>query len=270
MQRSISSFGFRWAVDALDPCPIGGRLPAAVDIRHGPRGLLGRFFLWADQAARDRGVTLSFASLDDLVAVNRANADTWRPLVPIFDPALGGVTGETAFAFLGRNADGDVVAAQAGRLYLWSATNLQDEATSLRMFYADTAAAAERGDRCEITTPTAGDISGRVLFSGAGWYRPDFRGRGLAAILPRISRAYAYGRWATDWTIALIGEALVKRGVADRYGYTHIEHDTFSFVASPLGLVKGALTWMKSEQLLSDLDTVMQEAATDAAHAAAR
>lgn len=253
----------------LDLCPTAGRLPSAVEIRHGPRGLLGRFFLWADQSARDRGVTLSFASLDDLFAVNRANSDTWRPLVSIFDPALGGVTGETAFVLLGRNAAGDVVAAQAGRLYRWPETNLQEEATSLRMFYADAAAAADRGDMCEITAPIAHAISGHVLFSGAGWYRPDFRGKGLSAILPRISRAYAYGRWATDWTIAMIGDALVKRGVADRYGYTNIEQGTVALIASPLGAHRCALTWMRSEQLLSDLEVTMQGAEADTAQALA-
>ena len=51
-------------------------------------GPVGRFFLWADTAARDRGVTLFFGSLQDLIEANRADSDSWRPLVPVFDEAL--------------------------------------------------------------------------------------------------------------------------------------------------------------------------------------
>src|SRR5262245_32247766 len=184
-----------------EPLPISGRLPACLKIKYGPVGLFGRFFLWADTAARDRGVTLFFASLQDLIEANKANSDTWRPLVPVFDEALGGATPETAFVLIGRNKDGEVVATQAARIYDWSKTSLKDEANSLRMFYADPDAAVARGDRCEITAPIAEKISGRVAFSGGIWYRRDFRGKDLGTILPRISRAYAFTRWHSDFTL---------------------------------------------------------------------
>jgi hypothetical protein len=154
-----------------EPLPRSGRLPAHLKIKYGPVDLLGRFFLWADSAARDRGVTLSFGSLQDLLEVNRGNSDSWRPLVPVFDEALGGVTPETAFVLLGRNKHGEVVTTQAARIYDWPGTSLQDEAASLRMFFADPDAAFARGDRCKIATPMAGKIRGRVVFpvpSGIG------------------------------------------------------------------------------------------------------
>src|SRR6185295_230067 len=69
--------------------PISGRLPAHLKIKHGPVGLLVRFFLLADSAVRDRGVTLSFGSLQDLIEANKANSDTWRPLVPGFCRGFG-------------------------------------------------------------------------------------------------------------------------------------------------------------------------------------
>jgi hypothetical protein len=174
-----------------ESCPVAGRLATNIEVHYGPRALLGEFFAWAGHEASRRGVALSFASFADLVAENQAQSATWRPLVPIFNPKLSGVTGETGFAILGRNEKQEIVATQAARFYDWSQTNLHREASSLRMFYADTRAAAERGDRCEILSPSAKAITGRVVFSGAGWYRPDFRGIGLATILPRISRAYA-------------------------------------------------------------------------------
>jgi hypothetical protein len=244
----------------LENLPMAGRLPASLEICHGPASLLGRFFLWADTAARGRGVTLSFASFDELIEINRANSDTWRPLFPLFDPALGGATAQTGFVIIGRNAAGDVVATQAARFYDWSGTTLHDEAVSLRMLYADPDAARARGDRCEIKTPAAREISGRVAFSGAGWYRPDFRGKGLALILPRISRAYAFTRWQTGHTISIMADAVVTGGFADRTGYTKVASGAADLFVTPMGVLRGAFVWMDTAELLSDLEQVMAAA----------
>jgi hypothetical protein len=238
------------------PCPQTGGLLDTVTIDHGPGGLLRRFFAWADLAARDRGVSVSFAPLDELVGVNRANAATWRPLFPVFNPELSGLTHESGFALLGRNINGEVVAAQAARFYDWSTTSLYDEATSLRMFYRDTEAARDRGDVCEFAAPAAHSISGRVVFSGGGWYRPDYRGIGLGRIIPRISRAYAFTHWATDFTMSMMAHAVVAGGFAERAGYTNVDADAFCFQLLPIGAVRGALMWMGPAQLLADLDSI--------------
>jgi hypothetical protein len=242
-----------------EPLPVSGRLPTNLKIKYGPVSLLGRFFLWADTAARDRGVTLSFASLQDLIEANKANSDSWRPLVPVFDEALGGVTPETAFVLIGRNKHGEVVATQAARIYDWPETSLSDEAASLRMFYADPDAALARGDRCEITAPTAEKITGRVVFSGGIWYRRDFRGKDLGTILPRISRAYAFTRWNSDFTIGMLADAVIAGGLAARAGYTKLEHSCIELVASPLGKSRCGLAWMQSDELLADLAAIMDQ-----------
>lgn len=239
-----------------DNCPDSGPLLDGIEIEHGPSYLLRRFFACADGAAKARGVSLFFARLEDLVAENKANSDTWRPLVPIFSPELGGVTPQTGFVILGRDSSGDVVAAQAARLYDWDESNLYDEGVSLRMFYADPEAAFARGDSCEVTTPVARSISGKVVFSGAGWYRPDYRGKDLATIIPRISRAYAFTHWNSDFTISMIGDAVIAGGMAERCGYTQVESSAVDLVVSPLGALRCALVWMDSRQLLSDLDAV--------------
>jgi hypothetical protein len=241
-----------------EPVSTSGRLPSQLKVKYGPVGLLGRFFLWADSAARDRGVTLAFASWQDLVEANKANSDSWLPLLPAFDPALGGVTSETGFVIFGRNKQGEVVATQAARFYDWSDTTLRDEAASLRMIYADPDAAGSRGDRCSVATPVAENIRGRVAYSGAGWYRRDFRGKGLATILPRISRAYAFTRWNTDFTISFMGDAVTAGGMAKRCGYTKVELSCVEFVLPPLD-VRGALVWMPAAELLADLAALMDQ-----------
>jgi hypothetical protein len=217
---------------------------------------MSEVFAWAAAALASRGLTLSYTGLDELVAVNRANAATWLPLLPLFDPTAGGVTASTGFAFLGRNADGEVVAAQGARFYDWTGTDLLAESTSLRMFFTDPAAARARGDSCSISAPVARRITGRVVFSGAGWYRPDHRGTGLGRIVPRLSRAHAHARWNTDFTMSFMADGVLRGGYADRVGYTHVEEDTVALDLTPMGPISGALLWMPTTQLLTDLALV--------------
>lgn len=74
-----------------------------ITIEHGPVDLLGPFFLKADTAARRRDVHLSFAPMQALVDANHRNHETWRPLLPLFDPAVNGAAEEDTFCIVGRN-----------------------------------------------------------------------------------------------------------------------------------------------------------------------
>src|SRR5690606_41242139 len=70
------------------------RLPDQITLRHGPRERLGRFFLAADKAARDRGVILSLSTDFELLReVNRMNLKHWYGLPPTFDSHYSGIDG---------------------------------------------------------------------------------------------------------------------------------------------------------------------------------
>jgi hypothetical protein len=241
---------------SLSPGSGGSKLLSEIRIEHGPIQRLGRFFLEADRAARERDVFLSFCPLHELVAVNQQNRDTWRPLIPIFDPHEGGFRPETGFCILGRNRHGEVVAAQAARLYTFDETSFYDAATSLALFYSDTAAARSRGEVCAVSAQSARGVTGRVVFSGGGWYRPDYRGRLLSCILPRISRAYAFTRWDSDFTVSMMAEGVIKGGMASRCGYTNVDWDV-TIRNFAIGDLRFAFVWMTAEQLLDDLDTFL-------------
>src|SRR5262249_60100760 len=103
--------------------PIKETLFSKISINYGPPGLLGRGVLRGEAAARARGVTLSFASMQDLMFVNEANRDAWGPVFPGFDPAYNDLTPKNSFCLLGRNAGGEIVATQAGRFYDWTGTS---------------------------------------------------------------------------------------------------------------------------------------------------
>ena len=91
-------------------------LLSQLTVDHGPVELLGKFFLRADTAARARGVTLSFASMAELIEVNEHNRDSWLPLFPTYDIRHNTIGPDEAFCILGRDPHGKVVAAHAGRL----------------------------------------------------------------------------------------------------------------------------------------------------------
>jgi hypothetical protein len=223
-----------------------------ITVDHGPRDLLGRFFLKADTAARERGVTLSFGTFADLVETNARNTASWHPLIPLFDPRNGGLTEDNAFCIVGRNQQGDIVATQAARLYRWPNTSFYEEARSLRLFYADPARMKMPKERCEISAESTKFVSGNVCFSGGGWYRRDYRKLNLSAILPRISRALAFTRWRTDYTVSVIAEKVIQGGMADRSGYTNVDWDLRMYDAPP-GTVRCAFVWMETNQLLADV-----------------
>jgi hypothetical protein len=229
------------------------RLPDQITVQHGPPALLGRFFLKADAAARARGVTLSLTTLDELMEVNRRNTATWHSLVSTFDPVRGGATAETGFAILGRDAQGEVVATQAARFFDWSHSNLRDEVTSLRMYYADPKASARADERAVISAPSAPKLGGRVLFTGGAWYRKDYRGKLLSMIMPRIGRTIAYTRWKIDYAVGMMADGVVAGGLAQRCGFTNVE-DGINVWNSPMApFIHGLVVWMPAAQLLDDL-----------------
>ncbi len=239
-----------------DAPPSAGKvlrpLLSEITVGHGPIDVIGRLFLKADTAARRRGVTLSFAPMQDLMDINRANPDTWRPLLPLFDPACGGITDDNSFCILGRNGQGEIVATQAARLYHWAGTSFHEEASSLRLFYAEPARLKGKDERVEVTAPAAKRLTGEVIFAGGIWYRPDYRGIGLPYILPWLSRTYAYTRWKHDFSLSIMAEEVYKRGMAKRSGYSKADWEVWlrHTPVAPDGDIRCALVYMDSDELL--------------------
>jgi hypothetical protein len=223
-----------------------------ITVEHGPIDLLGRFFLKADQAARQRGISLSFDTFEHLLKTNERNRASWRPLIPVFNPKNGGLNFENSFCILGRNHEGEVVAAHAGRLYNWPKTTYYEEATALRLFYADPDKMKCPGEECAITAQATRDISGNVVFSGAAWYRPDYRGCNLSAILPKLGKAYALTRWNPDSIVSMMVEDVYQRGFAPRFGYNNVDWEIL-MRNSALGNVRLAFVWMNAQKLIEDL-----------------
>ena len=201
----------------------GNFLLGQIRLDHGPVAMLGRFLIEAEARARASGITLSIGTLDDLLAVNAANSDSWLPLVGVFDPRNGGVSSANSFAILGRNAQGEIVATNAARLYSWPDSSFFDEITSLRLFYSDVERMRRAGESCEVTAQSTRMVTGQVVYSGAAWCRPDVRGRRLSTILPRMTKAIAFGYWNPEFVVSLMTKSVHSHGFLKMLGYTHID-----------------------------------------------
>jgi hypothetical protein len=230
------------------------RLPDQITLQHGPRETLGQFFLAADFAARERGVYLTLSTDFELLReVNKMNLKHWHGLAPSFDSSYGGLDASCGFWIIGRDAEGDIVTTQAAHYYPMGSETVRDYLRSLRLFYPNPGQQKNAGESCEVSSPSAAQIGGRVVFSGSTWIHPDYRGRELPKILPRISRALALTQWNTDYTISLVSMALVEKGVAAAYGYKRVEPGVEWIGSSVSPHYKGALVWMPRQELLADL-----------------
>jgi hypothetical protein len=232
-----------------------------ISVDHGPPSQVGRFFLAAEHLAHQIGISLSFAPMTAMTVINQANRATWPHLVPALDPNFSQLDATNAFCILGRNARGEVVATQAGRLLDLTDKSYADACEDLSLFYADRGD-AKAGETCAVSAASARDIRGRVLYSGGAWYRPDIRGTGLSRILPRISRVYGYTRWNTDTTLTLMQVANMGRRVNERNGYRHAEW-SIDWSAGPLGTQSLALLWNTRADTLADLADFTQRLAPE-------
>lgn len=251
----------RTPIFSIDSAPTGAsaqatpHLPTMLsDIRidFGPADVLGRYFLLADYALQELGISLSFGTFADLLDTNRANRDTWRPLLATFDPANGLMDPAQSYAMIGRNLQGQVVTVHGVRIFEWQSTDFETEAQNLRMFFNDPAAKALNGETCRVTAPSAARLTGRVAFSGAAWRHPSVRGQLIGAVIARASRAYSLTRWNTDMTAAAMSKTLIEKGFGRQNGYRHTEVG-FELKNFELGYYDGALVWITADEIIADI-----------------
>lgn len=184
-----------------------------------PVGLLGRYFAQIAEVATGIGIGLSVEPITTLTQLNTTNRESWRPLIPAFDPELNNLDETNSFCLIAYNEAGEPVASGACRLYLWVATDYLSELESLRMFYAEPEVSAAACEACMVSAKRARDVTGRAVYAGAAWCHPNVRGKSLSSIIPRTSKALALAKWDFDHMVGLMLEETMKRGLAQRFGY---------------------------------------------------
>jgi hypothetical protein len=240
--------------------PEGVPFLELIELRHGPIPLLGRFFLLAEQAARERGVHLrlhrDMASLAEQYP--GVDPDRGLPVHPIFDPAHHDLSPANSFWIAGHDETGRLVATQAAHFFDMTGSTAERELTSMRLWYADPEKHLATGTRCLVDCPPAERITGRVVYSGCAVYHPKVRGRGLSRILPRMSRALAYSQWNSEYTISMVRPVLLEKNVEKSYGYT-MHSPSIKVRGLALGDADYELVWMPRDEMLEDLGRYVSE-----------
>jgi hypothetical protein len=215
-----------------------------VVIDHGPRDILNRMFLAADTQLRAAGVRLTFGSLEELVAVNKANRANWSPLLPLFDPAVNDIAEDDAFALFARTPSGQVAATVAARRYDLEDGTLADKIESLRLFYSDPTKSALEGEEIRVSSPVARGTRGVAVFAGAAWSHPDWRGARLIDPMAPIGRGVSLTKWYPDLTFSFMVPDLVKNGTAKRWRM-NVDWE-ITMINTPVkrgGTINAALSW---------------------------
>jgi hypothetical protein len=236
-----------------------------IRIEHGPRDLLARYFLEADERARAIGVTLRLRhDFERLVAVNQRHRETWPELTPVFKPQYNRLAADNAFWIEGVDEDGDTVVTNAARLYDLGARSLADELTSLRVFFDDPAPHLAIGDSVEVTAPSPLRITGRVVYAGGLWVRPDYRRHGFAKILPRLTRSCALTRWNPERFWTMVELDLDEVGMTRAYGYLGGEERIATHLTAWRGDLDYLFLSMRQDRLITNLVSMLAQTETGA------
>ena len=219
---------------------------------HGPIVEIGKFLLAADAAVQAVGITLSFAPISEIVAVQAANISSWYAFAPNLDARNATLNDTNSYCLLGRDATGRVVAAQAGRIYALGARSLHDIASDQSFYYDAPRDPALHEPRAVLTAPSAAALTGTLVYSGALWVAPEYRGHKLAALLVRISRAYALGRYNTDTTFCFINDEIANSPLFAMYGYKRQEPRYTIWMDGKIWY-QASLLWMMRDELVADM-----------------
>lgn len=222
------------------------RLSAVVDDLFDPINTAAVFLRLMDDELRARGITLYLH--DDFHGLAAARGGT--PLMPNLDPLC--FRGGTGFWLEGRSTSGEPVANHAVRLYEVFSGSLADRWESLDFLYHPVGLASP-GETCSCRAPAAHRIAGKIVYSGALWVRPDFRGAGTGGLLPQVSRMLAYRLWEHDYTIAVVENDIGSSGVPQACGYGALEPGIVWKGSRSYGEQYLNLLWLDRSQLLADL-----------------
>lgn len=228
-------------------------LLSEITLEHGPTDAIARLIAGAEEEVARRGITLAFADFEELVQVNEANRETWLPLIPTFDPRFAMLTKRNSFCLFGRNADGEVVTTLAVRCWDLGGSNLHEHFSSQKIYYDNPEADRGDGEHCRVTIEETKDISGKVAFFGAVWYRPDYRGLETPRFITRIARTYAHSVLGTDFSTATVSELVMKTRLRKLAGYTKFGWSIELLNNPMLGNNRYALCWMDTTEMLDDL-----------------
>jgi len=88
-----------------------------------------------------------------------------------------------------------VVAVQAAALFDCTALSIGERFAGMTVFYDQPERDAPAEEWCTCTSAAAHATKGRVVWTLAGWTRPDYRGRALFPLFQRVNKLVCWATW---------------------------------------------------------------------------
>lgn len=228
----------------------------AFRVHYGPPGLLGRFFLSADNRLRDRGITLKFISFDDLVTLSEKNAANWGSFNPMFDPRVADIP-EGSLCLAGFDRKGDIKICICAKPFDATTQSFADVVNAGGF----TAVRAEQNkDQIETTidAPFAYELRGLLGYVGALWVHPDARGDRFASIFGYIINSCLVTLWNPSHLLGSVQQKVVGTGLFQRYGYNH-SMSSLLVTAAGKPAADLAILWMTADEFMAGLAVYLDE-----------
>ncbi len=228
----------------------------AFRVQHGPAGLLGRFFLSADTRMKERGITLRFITLDDLVDLSEKNSDNWGSTNPMFDPRYSYVPAGS-ICLAGYDDAGEIKLCICAKPFDARPRSFAS-IVNAGGFTAVRPDCSRSHIASTIDAPFAYEMFGLLGYVGALWVHPDARGGRFASIMSYIVNACLLTLWNPAYLLGSVQHSTVGSGLYERYGYLH---SMASLVVTSNGMPEVDLTivYMTPNEFLDGLATYLDE-----------
>jgi hypothetical protein len=230
---------------------IGVPFLDAVQVVHGPPGLLGRFFLLADRSAKKNGLSFEFSSFDEMAEANSRNLDSWGLLIPMFDPRVSDIPPGNAMCLLVRDASGQIVATAGGK-FLDASERSFKQIVKDGDFFSLRRVNGRLPIEAEIHAPVAATLHGHLAYCGGIWVHPEVRGLRLPALLSRIINACMLTLWDPDFVMGFVKPDVVGSDLYKRYGYKRAE-PSLVVKQDQRTVYEGTFLWMTRTDATIDL-----------------
>ena len=157
------------------------------------------------------------------------NPETWRPLLPLFDPAVqrhhrrqhaSASSAATRSATSSRRRPRGSID--------WAARPSTTRPSSLRLFYADPAALKRRSEAVEVTAPAARKIRAASCSPAASGIGPTSAVASSPRSSPRSRAPTPTRAGSTTTHTSIMAEEVYRGGMPERSGYTKVDWEVMA------------------------------------------
>ncbi|MBT6137453.1 MAG: hypothetical protein HOH65_08245 [Rhodospirillaceae bacterium] len=162
----------------------------------------------------------------DMAALEHFSDTVSTPLLSTFNPNICMFPEQNGLWIAVLDRDDKIVACQADRLVLIMPGTLEEDLTSLRLFYDDPDSSAAEGEHLTLSEPARGlaaSIAGRIAYAGRLYVDSAWRGHGIGQVLSLLGHALSSAWWFPDHIVTLVRQEVRVTKPGGKFDYPRKE-----------------------------------------------